>query len=344
MNSEINVVVIGAGRMGTIHAKNLALLRNVNLLGIVDPDKERGLSLANEIKTNYFPSIDDALSHIRSKVEALIIAVPVLQHFEVVKKVIDLEVPIFLEKPIAPNLKDTLDLVRLVTRRSIKIQMGFMRRHDATFQKIKEYVSRIGKVRVLKLITRDLGSSSVGIGMLYPGSILYDLTIHDFDLVVWYVGFPPKRLHAFGDALVIKEYKDAGDFDTVLINIKYDDALVNIENTRYSTYYDIRVEALGDDGLIRTSNRTIHEVSLVSSRQTINPEIPWFEQYFKDAYFTEIKAFIDSITHNTDPYPGLVESLKSHIMAEMALLSILWGKDVSMNDLLDKYPDLKSLI
>ena len=207
MNNEINVVVIGAGRMGTIHAKNLTLLRNVNLLGIVDPNKERGLSLANEIKTNYFPSIDDALSHIRSKVEALIIAVPVLQHFEVVKKVIDLEVPIFLEKPIAPNLKDTLDLVRLVMRRSIKIQIGFMRRYDVTFQKIKEYVSRIGKVRVLKLITRDLGSGSVGIGMLYPGSILYDLTIHDLDLVVWYVGFPPKRLHAFGDALLLRSIK-----------------------------------------------------------------------------------------------------------------------------------------
>ncbi len=329
---KIKALVVGAGRMGTIHALNLKVNPQVELVGVVDIDIDRAKKLSEQL---HVPAYNDFLSALKSqKPDMVVIAVSTQYHAPLIRQAAENGVHVFVEKPMGLNTEQNQEIARIVDKYGIKLQVGFQRLYDESFIRAKKLIDdgKIGKPLIAKLISRD-PSPTPGIGtILYPGAIYDDMAIHDFSVMIWLFGFKKMKVYASGAAYVFKEYKEAGDFDNSLINIKYEDGpLVDVEVSRCSKYgYDIRLEVLGENGMVKVENRTEYETFLFSGDSILHPTYEWFEVRFRDAYRREIEAFIDSLIKDTNPFPDHNFAVNVGKVSDAAKKSAATGEPVTI--------------
>ncbi|SFL65560.1 myo-inositol 2-dehydrogenase / D-chiro-inositol 1-dehydrogenase [Paenibacillus sp. 1_12] len=335
---KIKIGIIGAGRIGKIHADNLLRLPQTEIVAVSDlfagPElnawaSERGIAIvtkdSNEVIAN--PEID-----------AIFICSSTDTHVPLIKQAAEAGKHIFCEKPVSMDIRFTEEALEAVRKAGVKLQIGFNRRFDHNFKRVREHVQAglIGEPHIVKITSRDPNPPHPDY-IKVSGGIFMDMMIHDFDMARFLSGSEVEEVHAIGNVLVDPVFAEYGDVDTAIVTLKFaSGALGVIDNSRQAVYgYDQRVEVFGSKGSTAASNDhpTTVEISTVDGITRDKP-LHFFLERYNAAYVEETQMFIDCIV-NDKPLP--VEGndgLQAERIALAAKLSSQLGRPVKVSEVL----------
>ncbi len=258
MIRPINIAVIGTGRMGSVHTRNLVRsIPEANLVAACDIRLEVAQAVADELGiTRVVKDYHELLAD--PGIEAVLIATTTDTHATIVKDCAVAGKHIFCEKPLALDLADIDNALEVVANAGVKLQVGFNRRFDKSFQRVHEIVSsgEIGRPCILRITNRDPVPPSVEYARSSGGMFL-DMTIHDFDMARFQIG-EITEVYAIGNVLVAPELSQAGDVDTNLVTLKFENGAMGvIDNSRQAVYgYDQRLEVFCSQGMALAGNES----------------------------------------------------------------------------------------
>ncbi len=305
MTTQVNVGLIGAGRIGRVHAENLAFrIPEVNLVAVADVFLEAAEKCAADYQ---IPSVsqDPQTVFKDENIDAVIICSSTDTHAQFISDAAAAGKHVFCEKPIALDL-DTIDqALEAVDNSGVKLQLGFNRRFDPNFKQARDMVAagKIGTPHIVHVIARDPSPPPIDY-IKVSGGIFLDQTIHDFDMARFLIDSEVEEVYAIGGVMVDPAIGKAGDIDTALVTLRYANGAIGmIDNSRQAVYgYDQRVEVFGSKGTIIVGNRTPHTAvySNSDSVQSAKPLYFFLERYM-DAYLAEMKVFVDCIVQDTPP-------------------------------------------
>ena len=326
---KIRVAVIGAGRIGRIHAKNLrSQIPGAQLLAIADPMVEAARKLAEELElpryeADYRRIMDDR------EIEAVAICSSTDTHAQIMMEAAAAGKHIFCEKPIAFDIQTIDRALAAVERAGVKLMVGFNRRFDPGFKKAKELIraGRIGRPHLLRITSRDPQPPPPEY-VKGSGGLFLDMTIHDFDMARYLLEEEVMELMAAGNCLVDPAIGELGDIDTAVVVLKFQSgALGIIDNSRRAVYgYDQRIEVFGSEGVVMVGNRTPAEVTVADAQAVAGEKPLWFflERY-REAYLAEMEHFVACILEDETPSVSGFDGKISVQMACAALESLHKG-------------------
>jgi len=295
----MKVALIGAGRIGRMHARLLASLPEVQHVLVHDAVPETAASVAAEIGGTAAPSAEAAIDGS----DAVLIAAPTDTHASLLRTAVEAGRPTFVEKPLAFDLAESRDLVELIERTDARVQVGFQRRFDPAYREAARLVADggIGRLYVIRLIAHD-ASPPPEAYIPTSGGLFRDSTIHDFDALRFVTGLEVEEVHAQGAVRVSQVFARHGDVDTVgaLLTLT-DGAIAVLSQTRHNPRgYDVRMELVGSDDAVsmgvgpRTPSRSLEPAAPPA-------EAGWesFLTRFEPAYRAEIEAFLAFVRGET---------------------------------------------
>ncbi|MBP2638605.1 MAG: iolG [Firmicutes bacterium] len=334
MQQRIRVGVIGAGRIGKIHAENIVKgFPQVEVKAIADvyADKIKDWAVGLGIKhiySDYKKIIED------KEIDTVIICSSTDTHAQITIEAAQTGKNIFCEKPIDYDVERIHQALAAVEKAGVKFQVGFNRRFDHNFKKVRELIANgsIGDIQVVKVISRDPAPPSPQY-VKVSGGMFLDMTIHDFDMVRYLTGSEVVEVYANAAVLVDKAIGEAGDVDTALISLKFENGAIGmIDNCRQAVYgYDQRVEVLGTKGAISVANDTPTTV-VVSTESSVTSDKPkyFFLERYMESFQEEMKDFFNSISNNTvTPVTG-VDGLKPVLIGLAAKRSCEEGRPIRL--------------
>ena len=331
VEEKIRFCQFGAGRIGAIHAGNIARHGNAELIFIVDPVAETARDLAARHGARR-ASTEEALAS--DEVDAVLIASSTDTHAGLIEASARAGKAIFCEKPIDLDARRVDHCLKVVEDSGQPLLVGFNRRFDPSFAALKHRVDagEVGDVEMVSITSRDPGLPPLEY-LKVSGGLFRDMMIHDFDMARWLLGEEPVQVFAAGSCLVDPQVAEMGDIDTAVVTLRCASGrLAQISNSRRATYgYDQRVEVLGSGGMVRVENRTptSMEVATKEGTRRENPLYFFLERY-EDAYRLELDAFIDALLAGRNPSPGGMDGKMALRLADAALESHLTGTAVSL--------------
>jgi myo-inositol 2-dehydrogenase / D-chiro-inositol 1-dehydrogenase len=300
-SKKINIAVIGLGRMGKIHLRHLSQrIPGANVVAVADA------FYSEQDFKNEYPGIrfmkqaEEAMS--LKEVEAIVIATPTSSHAELVEKAIDKGKHIFCEKPLDLSLEITERLLAKAKEAGISLMIGFNRRFDPEFMQAKKLIAedKIGNPQIIKITNRDPGLPSIEF-IKTSGGMFMDFTIHDFDMVRFMMGKEVTEIFAKGLVFFDPEVAKAGDIDTALTTVTFEDGTYAvIDNSRKAVYgYDQRLEIFGDKGMIQVDNNLYHR-NILFDEKGIHTALPLnsFPERYINSYLKEMELFIEALIYN----------------------------------------------
>ncbi|RMF60623.1 MAG: inositol 2-dehydrogenase [Calditrichaeota bacterium] len=302
---KIGVGVVGAGRIGKLHAENLAYrIPEARLLAISDVilDAARETAARLEIPKavpDYHALLEDPDIH------AVVICSSTDTHAQIIQDAARAGKHIFCEKPIDLDLQRVKQALETVESSGVKFQVGFNRRFDANFRRVREAIAggEIGEPHILRITSRDPAPPPLAY-VRVSGGIFLDMTIHDFDMARFLIGSDVAEVYAVGDVFVDPAFKEAGDVDTAIVHLTFENGVLGtIDNSRQAVYgYDQRVEVFGSKGMVQAHNNTPDNV-VTLDQQAVRSAKPlyFFLERYREAYVAEMQAFIDCIRDDTPP-------------------------------------------
>ena len=305
MTQKINVGLIGAGRIGRVHAEHLAYrVPGANLVAIADVFEEAAKKVAADFQ------IPDAYQDHRrimedETIEAIVICSSTDTHSQMIEEAAAAGKHIFCEKPIDHDLSKIDHVLESVKESGVKLQIGFNRRFDPNFRRVREIVAsgEIGVPHILRITSRDPGPPPIEY-IKISGGIFLDMTIHDFDMARFLIGGEVVEIYAIGGVMVDPQIGETGDIDTAIITMRFENGVIGtIDNSRKAVYgYDQRVEVFGSEGVVVISNNT-PDTAVVSNASGIHAPLPlfFFIERYTEAYIAEMKEFIECIQQDTSP-------------------------------------------
>lgn len=333
ITKQCRIGIIGAGRIGKLHAENIKNhLPQFNLITVADPniDKHWAQSLSVEYISN---KIEDVLFH--QDLDAVIIASPSNWHLEQILAASESGKAIFCEKPIGLIEEDIVSVLNVVNENETLLQLGFNRRYDPSFSNLQKRVQagEIGEPHIIKITSRDPACPSKEYAAT-SGGIFMDMTIHDFDMARFLSQSEVVEVYATGSVLINSEFKELNDVDTAIIQLCFaNGALGVIDNSRQAVYgYDQRVEVFGNAGMLLAANQLENTVTHYSKKFTseANPKYFFLERY-QQAYLAELNAFYDAwINNKPSPVSG-EDALKALQIAKAAQQSLETQLPVVLN-------------
>ena len=333
----VKIGIIGAGRIGKVHAKAASNLNGAKIIWLADPiapDLEETAKSMGIEKTskNYKDILND------KEVDAIFICTPTDTHYTISMEALNFGKHVFCEKPVDLELGRVKDVKDLVAKTGKKYMVGFNRRFDHNFMAIKENIDKclIGKLELIQITSRDPEPPPISY-VKVSGGLFCDMMIHDFDMVRYLSSSNPKSVTAIGDALVNPKIKTEGnDIDTAIVSIELENgALAVITNSRRASYgYDQRAEVHGELGALSCSNDTSNTL-VISSKDGIIHEKPlyFFLERYLNAYKMEIEIFVDSIINNKETPVTIEEAYQSLLLAKAAQKSLIENRKVYINEL-----------
>jgi len=329
---SINVGVIGLGRIGKIHAENLVnRIPNVVVHTAVDPDLATA-EFARELGIqNHSTNPDDVFS---DSIQAVIICSPTPTHFPLIEKAAANGIHIFCEKPLEMTVEKIQAINEIVTRHNVKLQVGFNRRFDANFSRVRQQVAQgdIGDPHILKITSRDPAPPPVQY-IKSSGGMFMDMTIHDFDMARFVVNSEVKEVFAKGAVLVDPEIGEQGDIDTAIITLTFANGCIGvIDNSREAVYgYDQRLEIFGSKGMSKITNNYADTAVLhnESGRHT-GPALNFFLERYQQAYYEEMRAFIGAVLKDIPVPVSCEDALKATQIARAANQSLKENKPIML--------------
>ena len=331
MKNILNVGLIGAGRIGKVHAQNIDLHPELNLHSISDAFESNAKALAKEYSAAVI-SIDTIFEN--SEIDLLIIASPTNTHANFIELASENNKPVLCEKPIDNDSIRAQQCIDKLKAYNNCCGLAFNRRHDPLFQQLKDNLinNKIGDLEMLIITSRDPAPPPIDY-IKTSGGLFKDMSIHDFDIARWLLDEPIIELHATGSNLVDSAIGEAGDIDSAIINLKTESGkLCQINNSRRAVYgYDQRIEALGSKGMLTADN--IRESQLLTATQSGSEQQPlldFFLERYEQAYKNELQDFLDSVKENRQPLASPTDGLMALKLAEAAQESLNSGNVISL--------------
>ena len=336
-DKAFNLGLIGAGRIGQVHAGNLSgLIPGVSLSMVADVDAASATACAKRFRiphssADYHDVLNDR------DIDAVIICSSTDTHTRIVEEAAAVGKHVFCEKPIDLDLKRIDAAIAAVDQAGIVLQVGFQRRFDTAFQRVRKAVAtgEIGTPHQLHIVSRDPAPPPSDY-IRKSGGIFLDMTIHDFDMARFLIGAEVEEVYATGSVLIDPVFRDAGDYDTATTILKFANGTVGvIENSRRAVFgHDQRVEVFGSDGCIATDN--VHpNTARISVEDKIysDPPMYFFLERYRDAYIEEMKQFLDaSMSGGSSPVSGS-EARKPVVIGNAALLSCRENRPVRIEEI-----------
>lgn len=317
---RLNIGIVGAGMIGKVHAENLAYrIPEANPLIIADINEKAAWETAArcnipKMTTDYQEILAD------SEVDAVVICSSTDTHARIIGEAAQAGKHIFCEKPIDFSLAKIDQALALVNKAGVKLQIGFNRRFDANFARVRQAITsgEIGEPHLLHIISRDPEPPTPEY-VKTSGGIFMDMTIHDFDMACFLIDSEVEEIFAYGGVRIDPEIGKAGDLDTVLIMLKYaDGTLGTIDNSEKAAYgYDQRVEVFGSKGAIQIANNYPNSAT-ISTGESIRRELPlyFFVERYVDSYIAEMRAFVRAVLEDK---PTPVSGADGRLPVVMAL-------------------------
>ena len=331
----MKVGIIGAGRIGKVHIKNISMfVPELEIKTVVDSfmNEQTEAYVKKYGVTNVTKNADDILND--KEIEAVIICSSTDTHSKYIIEAAHAGKHIFCEKPVDYDLAKVHQAINAAKEAGVKLQIGFCRRFDHNHKGVYDVVrsGRIGDVHMVKISSRDPEPPCIDY-VKVSGGIFYDMMIHDFDMARFLVGSEVTEVHAVGAVLIDPEIGEAGDVDTAVVTLKFENgAIATIDNSRKAVYgYDQRVEVFGSKGCARNENDVPNTV-VVSDAQCTSSQntyaIMW--DRYTGAFVSEMQAFADAVLNDKEtPVTGM-DGLYPVLMAAAATKSLKEGRPVKI--------------
>ena len=325
--------LLGAGRIGKVHARALTSDANAKLVAVADAMPAAAEAIAKqygcEVRT-----IDAILA--AKDIDAVVICTPTDTHADLIEAFVKAGKAVFCEKPIDLSLARVKTCLATVRAAKGTLMVGFNRRFDPHFAAVKAEIDKgsIGEVEMITITSRDPGAPPVDY-IKRSGGIFRDMTIHDFDMARWLLGEEVTEVSAMAAVLVDPAIGAAGDSDSVQVMLKTASGkMALISNSRRATYgYDQRIEVHGSKGAVSAENQRPVSIELANGLGYTRPPLhDFFMTRYTEAYGAEIAGFIKAVTGKTPANPSGEDGLKALALAEASLKSVKEGRMVKVSE------------
>lgn len=328
----IGICVIGAGRIGQIHATNVARHPDASVRYIVDVNPAAARKLADMCEAAV---TDTAAAMADPGVHGVVIASSTDTHLPLIEACAANGKPVFCEKPLDLETSRAVRCREIAAAANIPLFVGFNRRYDPSFQRIQNGIAEgaIGRLEMLTVTSRDPAPPPKAY-LERSGGLFRDMMIHDFDMVRWLSGSEPRSIFATGAALFSRDAADIGDVDTAAVIVTMENgAACQISNSRRCVYgYDQRIEAFGADGMLRAANATETRVEAATASGFLTePALPFFLERYEAAYRREIDDFIRALQGGTHALAGALDGVRALQLADAAETSRRSGSPVALS-------------
>ncbi len=296
---KLRVGLLGVGRIGKVHTESLVnRIPEAELIALCDILPEELAKVAG--KYNISRTYSDYQQVLKQpEVEAVVICTPSNTHYRIVMDALAARKHVFCEKPLDLSIDKIKEIYAQVQACGLQLMVGFNRRFDANFLKVREIVQsgRIGQPQVLRITSRDPAPPPENF-IRASGGLFLDMTIHDFDMASYLMGSPVTEVYARAAVLVDPVFERAGDWDTAVVTLTFaSGALGMIDNSRQAVYgYDQRVEVFGSEGMVKVGNNT-PDSHVCLDRTGSHSSLPlnFFMERYTESYSREMRTFVQAV-------------------------------------------------
>jgi myo-inositol 2-dehydrogenase / D-chiro-inositol 1-dehydrogenase len=333
MVRRVRIAVLGAGRIGRIHAASVAANPKAELIAIADPVPEAVDPLATSLGAEAM--IEPMAAIARSDVDAVVIGTPTDTHVGYLLKAVELGKAVLCEKPIDLDMAKSESAAAEVERVGGRVMLAFNRRFDSTFAAIRRAIDagRIGEVRQVIISSRDPGMPPAAY-VKSSGGIFRDMTIHDLDMARWLLGEEPVLVSAVGARVIDPTLSQYEDYDTAMVLLQTASGKqAHINNCREAVYgYDQRVEVFGATGMLTQDNLrpTTMRVTTAETTDAREPLLNFFLERYAQAYRAEMEAFIDALAEEKPMPTTMRDGVMALRLAECAIESVRTGRSIAV--------------
>ncbi len=331
----INIALFGLGRIGVMHAQNIYLNNNCSLQYVFDIDQALAKKIAK--KFNSISIKNTRIAYTDKNVDVIFITTPTSTHIKYIMEAVKFKKTIFCEKPLDLNIKKINQCKKFIKKYNPKIQVGFNRRYDPGHYALKKsiQIGEIGKLEKIIITSRDPAPPSMAY-LKVSGGIFRDMTIHDFDLIRFYLGNDEvKEIFATTTNLSDLRIKKINDYELAMCLIKSEKGVIcMINNSRHCSYgYDQRVEVFGSKGMVISGNRrdNASEKFLGSKTAIKRPLLNFFIDRYEKAYQLQLDDLVYLVQKRKNPRASFEEGRKAIIIANAAYKSLKFNKVVKIN-------------
>ena len=327
------LAILGAGRIGQVHARAISSSEKALLAAIFDPV----VDAAQTIATRYGAAVMDVDSIAAdTTIDGVILCTPTDLHADQIEQFARAGKAVFCEKPIDLDAGRVRDCLQVVAETGAPLMVGFNRRFDPHFMALKAAIEdgRIGTPEMGVITSRDPGAPPADY-IRRSGGIFRDMMIHDFDMAMFLMGGMPASVMATGAVLTDPQIETLGDFDSATAVLRWADGRqVAISNSRRAVYgYDQRIEIHGSAGMVAAQNEHPVTIEVADASGYARPPLhDFFMTRYVDAYANEINAFIDSLADGAASVPVGLDGLNALLIADAALASAKSGRSVDIGD------------
>jgi myo-inositol 2-dehydrogenase / D-chiro-inositol 1-dehydrogenase len=328
----LRFAILGAGRIGQVHARAVAATAGATLVAIADPVAAAAHAVAERYGCD-IRTIDAIAAS--PDVDAVAICTPTDTHADLIEQFARAGKAIFCEKPVDLSIERVKQCLATVEAEKATLMVGFQRRFDPDFMALKAAIDagHIGKVEMVTLTSRDPGAPPADY-IKRSGGIFRDMTIHDFDVARWLLGEEVQMVQASASVLTDPAIKALGDYDSAnVILTTASGRMCTINNTRRATYgYDQRIEVHGSLGSVSAENHRESRIEIANAQgYTRPPLLNFFMSRYTAAYANEIAAFVAAVNNGTPTPTTGHDGLKALELADAALQSAQTGAAVRLS-------------
>jgi len=322
--------------MGSVHVRNIARqIPEADLVAICDIRLEvaqavaDGLDIQRVVK-DYHELLADP------EIEAILIATSTNTHAFIMKDVASAGKHIFCEKPLALGLEEIDEALVVVAKAGVKLQVGFNRRFDKSFQQVRAIVAsgEIGRPCILRITDRDPEVPALEF-LRVSGGMFLDQTIHDFDMARFQVG-EIEEVYATGGVLIEPELKEFGDIDTNVVTLKFANGAVGaIDNSRQAVYgYDQRLEVFCSNGTAMANNEFENTSVMGTPGGFLSAKLPhFFMQRYAPCYVEEVRQFIECVRDDKPTPTTGKDGRAAVVLGHAAWKSLRENRPVKVNEI-----------
>jgi myo-inositol 2-dehydrogenase/D-chiro-inositol 1-dehydrogenase len=337
---KLNIGIIGAGRIGKLHAENIYRIPEANIKAIseifVNNIKDWAEGLGIEMVTNDYKDILND-----PEINAVLICSPTDTHIQFIIEAAQAGKHIFCEKPISFDITQTKRALEVVMQEGVKLQTGFNRRFDHNFKRVRDMIlqGKVGVPHIVKVTSRDPEPPPKEY-IKVSGGMFIDMTIHDFDMARFLAGSDVEEVYVQGAVLVDSVFSECNDVDTAITTLKFQNGSLGvIDNSRKAIYgYDQRVEVFGSNGNVTVKNDFSNSAELTTGEGVYQDKPKYFflERY-SEAYVEEIKVFIDCVLNGKDVPVDGNDGMQAELIAQAAQRSLIEGRPVKLEEIYNEF-------
>lgn len=333
---KLKVGIIGAGRIGQVHAKSITYhIPGAEIVAVSDIYVQSAKKLADELGIkNYYEDYREILKN--PEIEAVLICSSTDTHADIAVEAAEAGKHIFCEKPVDLTVEKIKKVISAVNKAGVKLQIGFNRRYDHNFARIKELANKgkIGQLQIIKITSRDPEPPPISY-VKVSGGIFLDMTVHDFDMAR-FIGGEVDEVYANAAVTVDPAIGDAGDVDTALISLKFKNGCIGvIDNCRRAAYgYDQRLEVFGKNGQASAANDTPTNVEFIDENGAgTDKPLYFFLERYMGSFTAEMEEFIDCVLNDREVKTTVFDGLEALRLGLAAKLSAEQHRPVKLSEI-----------